>query len=484
MTRDPWDVALDLIDPPPPTPEQASPLTYGITTGRGDYHRARHLELIETAALHTINTAGRLIVSVSVRTGKSDFLARRLAAWYLGRNPNKRVIVATHMAEFAKTHGGWARDNLTEHGPDTFDVHVSTKSRARNFWELASPHTGGMLTLGVGGSPIGRGADLLIIDDPYGSFADAMSPTIRQAVIDWWTGTMVSRIEPGGAVIIICSRWHEDDLSGFLLREQPDRWTELRMPAICDDPAGDPMGRAAGEALWPERWPVEALEQIRADVTLTLGDAVWAAQYQQAPRTPTGGMFPIDRWGRIDPGHVALIGARWVRGWDLAATDGGGDFTVGAKVGRLVDGRTAVADVRRGQWSTDEVREQIKAAAADDGPGVAIELPQDPAQAGKDQAQQLVRMLAGFDVEARIQSGDKPTRAAGLSAQQRAGNVVLVDGEWIQRFIVEHQAFPRGRHDDQVDAASAAFNRLAGVVDVPGGGGGEEYPDERLRGSR
>jgi predicted phage terminase large subunit-like protein len=454
-------LAQDLLDPPPPAPELASPVAFAEAYSRGQYRRFRHVEIIEQAVLDTIATGGRLVLSASVRHSKSETASKWLTAWYLGTNPDKRVILAGHEADFAARWGRAARDILTEHGHH-FGVAVSRRSEAANRWDLARPHAGGMLTVGVGGSPIGRGADLMVIDDPIKSYADAMSPLVRQRTKDWWTGTMASRIEPGGAVILIMARWHEDDLAGFLLAESPDQWKELRLPAVCDDPTNDPMGRAAGEALWPERWPLDALDQRHHEVSLSLGEAIWLAQYQQRPAPPGGGMFPEKQWRFLAIEDVP-DNLRWVRSWDLAATEDAGDWTVGCRIAR--DGtRFLIADVVRGQWDSRRVRDEILAAARRDPPRTMIELPQDPGQAGKDQAQQLVAMLTGHNVKTRPVTGAKDVRATGYAAQQQAANVTLVVGPWNGVWVAEHASFPRGTHDDQVDAAATGFNAIAGTA--------------------
>lgn len=479
MLADPWAQAEQILYPPDPTGERADPIEFAVRRSRGMYQRYRHVEVINDAVQETIDTGGRLILSVSVRHSKSETVSKWRTAHYIGTNPDKRVILACHEAGFAARWGRAARDILTEHGPDVFGVTVSQRSAAANRWDIEG-HEGGMLTVGVGGSPIGRGADLMIVDDPIKSYADAMSPLTRERVKEWWTGTMASRVEPDGAVILIMARWHEDDLAGFLLREDPESWRELRMPAICDDPVNDPLGRQTGEPAWPERWPVKALKQRKRDVTLSLGEVVWLAQYQQTPKTPDGGMFPEDRWEFVSTEHVDWGQLRWVRAWDLAATKDGGDWTVGVLMARLADGRFLVRDVRRGQWAPDEVRWEIKQATADDPVGTRVELPQDPGQAGKDQAQQLIRLVAGKDANADPVTGSKEVRATGLAAQQRARNVLLWEAEWNGLFVAELKAFPKGRHDDQVDAAATGFNVLAdddGVVE-------EQYNDQRLSGRR
>ncbi len=446
---------------PPPLPiDLATPSAFAASHSRGAWRSAAHLELIERACLDAIATGGRLILSASVRHGKSQYASKWLPAWYLGTHPDHRVILAGHEADFAASWGRATRDILTEYGSE-FDVSVSRASTAANRWDLTSPNTGGMLTVGVGGSPIGRGADLLIVDDPTKSYADAMSETMRRKVKEWWTGTMVSRIEPGAAVIIIMARWHEDDLAGWLLAEEPGEWNEVRLPAIADDPA-DPLGRDVGDALWPERFPLAELERRRRETSLEMGETVWLAQYQQTPTTPTGGMFPSDRWVIVPAVSIDWGVTRWVRAWDLGATEGGGDWSVGAKLGRTTDGRTVVADVVRGQWGAHKVREVIEATAHADGTSTAIVVPQDPGQAGKAQAQQMVAMLAGYQVHVEPQTGSKEVRATGWAAQQQAGNVMVVAGPHRDALVAEHQGFPRGSHDDIVDACASAFNALVG----------------------
>lgn len=465
MTLSWAQAAADAFDPPPSAPDIASPVAFAEAHSRGQYLRYRHVEIIEQALLDTIETGGRLVLSASVRHSKSQTASLWLPAWYLGTNPDRRVILAGHEADFAARWGRGARDILTEYG-HRFGVSVASRSTAANRWDLERPHHGGMLTVGVGGSPIGRGADLMVIDDPVKSYQDAMSPLIRERVKEWWTGTMASRVEPGGAVILIMARWHEDDLAGFLLREAPGQWRELRLPAVCDDPDHDPMGRQLGEPLWPERWPTDALEERRRDVSLSLGETVWQAQYQQRPMPPGGGMFPERQW-RFMGAHEVPDNLHWVRAWDLAATEDAGDWTVGARMARVPDGRFVIADVVRGQWDSRRVRNEIQQAARTDPPRTMIELPQDPGQAGKDQAQQLVSLLAGHNVKARPVTGAKDVRATGYAAQQQAGNVALVEGPWNGAWVAEHAGFPRGTHDDQVDTGATAFNVLAGNPGSP-----------------
>jgi predicted phage terminase large subunit-like protein len=467
---------------------RASPGRFMCTTSRGTRQYAPHLQLLDDALLDAVEAdEGRLIVSLPVRGGKSELCSRALPAWYLGMNPTKEVILAGHEATFATEHGGAARDLLNEWGPSVFGVTVNPTSRSRKRWSILD-HKGGMLSIGVNQSPIGRGGDLVVVDDPLKSLADAMNDEVRRKINEvWWQGVMESRIAPGGTVIIVCSRWHEDDLSGYLKTNFPADWKELHIEAIATKAGAerDPLGRQPGDPYWPQRWPKRKMEQRRER---SGGEAsiVWNAQYQGTPLPSTGTLFDIGRLRYVARPDSLTID--WCRAWDLAASeDTTADYTVGVLIGRYRDsGRWIIADVVRGQWHPSKVRAELDTTAELDGRHVEIELPQDPGQAGKDQGQQLVARLSGFFARAIPQSGSKVTRALGLSAQVGAGNVDVlccppdemrrivaglevpardasekVNPPWLDALVAEFRLFDRGTHDDQVDAASSGFNRLA-----------------------
>lgn len=313
------------------------------------------------------------------------------------------------------------------------------------------------------------------MDDPYKNFADAMNPRVRKKVLEWWTGTMVSRIEPGGTVILIMARWHHDDLIGVLSRSDPS-WRVLTMPALCTDPETDPLGRREGEALWPERYPVHILEKRHTEVALVEGEGVWLSQFQQDPLAVNGSFFKDETWGW----YTSLPPMkRYCRSWDLAASDKKGDWTVGILMGDDGKGKWYIIDTIRERKSGGEVRSIVISTAAQDKArfgDVMIEIPQDPAQAGKDQGEQYMTALAGYQVRTQLQSGSKQVRASGFSSQQLAGKVLLPedmraimeDGKrgmpvpWVGKLVAEYGEFDSGDHDDQVDAGAGAFNRLVG----------------------
>lgn len=434
------------------------PVAWCELATRGRWMPADHAVLMLRWAQRIAETGGRGILSVSVRHSKTWTISQGFSGWWLGTHPHDRIIHGTAEADLAEANSGAIRDQLTEFGPVVFGVGVDQGTHAKRRWDIAD-HDGGVTAVGRGGAPEGRGGHLLI-DDPYRNFEDAMSPATRRHVRDWWLSSLRPRMEPGAWAIVICSRWHTEDLTGWLLAEFGELWDELRLPAICDEP-GDPLGRGIGQPLWPDRWPLEELEKARAETISDGGEVTWSARYQQKPMDLSSTMFPADCWDWVDSAADAGRVVTRARGWDLAATDGAGDWTVGVLVAKLADGRWMVEDVVRAQAGPDGVRALLKATAEADGRAVTQVVPQDPGQAGKDQGVQIVRLLAPNPVTVRPVTGSKEVRALGWSSQQRTGNVTIVRTPTSKLLVGVHSSFPGGQHDDDVDAATEAFNFLA-----------------------
>lgn len=216
---------------------------------------------------------GRLIINVPSRHGKSEMCSRWLPTWFLDNCPSKNVILAAYGAELAERWGREVRNEF-EQNPRLF-TKLRDDSKAANRWN--TPQGGGMLAVGVGGSVIGFGGQLVIIDDPHKDWNEAKSPTYRRRVVEWFGSTLYSRIEPGGTVVLLMQRLDADDLSGYLIEQHSDSWEVIRLPAIAE--ANDPMGRKPGEALCPERYGIDDLERIRAGMTA----GAWESMYQQRP---------------------------------------------------------------------------------------------------------------------------------------------------------------------------------------------------------
>lgn len=406
----------------------------------------------------------RLIVSMPPRHGKSELTSKRFPAYYLGRHPTRQVMTASYGADLAQGFGRDVRNIVAsqEFGRLFPEVGLAKDSAAKDKWHTTK---GGVyVAAGVGGALTGRGAHLALIDDPVKDRQDADSDTIRENVWDWYRSVLRTRLMPGGAIVLVLTRWHPDDLAGRLIDEMKagtgEQWEVLSLPALADSPL-DPLGRTIGEPLWPKAFGKDALSQIEK----AIGPREWSALFQQEPTPGEGNLFKTANIGVID---AAPIGGRIVRRWDLAATKQIGtrdpDWTVGVKMLRTLEDRYVVLDVCRLRGAPEEVERAIINTAAQDGRGVEIVLPEDPGQAGKSQVAYMTQKLAGYTVFSVRETGDKATRAAPFASQVNVGNVSMVRAPWNAALIEEMRQFPAGSHDDQVDAGSGAFEALAPQV--------------------
>ncbi len=435
------------------------------------FHRAIAGRLDQVVA----GSLKRLIILAPPQHGKSRLVSVALPASWLGKHPHEPVIMSSYAATLIESKSRQARELIRagEFGKVFPDVRLSRQSQAVNYWELAKPNRGSLLAVGVGGPITGHGGRLGIIAAPFENWEQAQAPTYRNRVWDWYRGTFRTRIWEDGAIVIIMTRWHEDDLIGRLMdSESAGEWEILRLPAIAESqadrdennkflkmPTGevDPLGRQAGEPLAPNRFSLTALESLRADV----GALAWSAEYQGVPRPPEGAFFKRQWFNVLDVMPAGLN--RFVRYWDFAGTEGDGCYTVGALMGKL-DGRFYVADIIRGQWSAGQRDAIIKQTAATDKASygnVQICFEVEPGSAGKSVEAATIAMLAGYNVAGDRPSGDKMTRAKPLQSQAEAGNVYAIAGKWTGAFLEEFASFPNGRYVDQVDATAGAFNQLS-----------------------
>lgn len=405
----------------------------------------------------------RVLIDWPPRHGKSLIVSRLFTAYYLRRFPDRWVGLASYGADLAYTMSRAAREHYRESGGQFATEGVEN-------WDTGQG--GGMWAAGVGGPATGKGFSLGLIDDPLKNAEDAASETIREKQKEWYRSTFYTRQAPDAAIIVIQTRWHEDDLTGWLLAqeagddEEPERWHIVHMPAIAEAEAQafpatctvEPDLRQPGEALCPQRYDAERLRRIERRV----GSYFWAALYQGRPRPPDGAMFKRDWFAvlRQSPQVIARV-----RYWDKAASvKAGAKYTAGVLMGLCADGRIVVEHVVRGQWTTGERRrvmlQTAQADAARTGNGVVICIEQEPGSSGLDSVNDEIRLLAGYPVFADRPTGDKDTRMLPLVAQAEAGNVALLDGDWNLTFVDELVALPFGRYRDQSDGASGAFNRL------------------------
>jgi predicted phage terminase large subunit-like protein len=402
----------------------------------------------------------RLMVFMPPRHSKSETVSRLFSAYYLIRHPERWVGIASYAEGLAFTLSRNARDNY-QHGGGT----LSQAAWAVSQWETG--RGGGLWAAGVGGGITGKGFHLGIIDDPLKDAEEAQSSTIREKVKDWYSSTFSTRQEPDASIVVIQTRWHADDLAGWLLSREadaPEHWHIVDFPAIAEPLPQFPKTctvetdwRRTGEALCPERYSLDALEKIHRSI----GEYWWSALYQQRPAPREGAFFKRSWFQIVDASPAQAQRVRWL---DTGATSGGGDPSASVLMASA-GGIYYVEDCTRGQWSPAEVDAVVVQLAALDRQRyghVVNWTGQEPGSGGKRQAEQFVRMLAGYAVAAEPETGSKEVRAAPFASQCEAGNVRLVKGAWNAQFIEELCAFPNGAHDDDVDAASGAFGKLAG----------------------
>lgn len=443
-----------------------SPAAFALVTSQGRWQMARHLSYLDRAIVDAIEQAAArqidgLLVSMPPQHGKSFLCSKYLPAWYLGTHPDNRVILTSYEADFAGTWSRRTRDLLEQHG-HLFGVQVSKASAAAHRWDLAG-REGGMSAAGVGGPITGRGAHLLIVDDPIKNDDEARSPTFRQNQWDWWQSVASTRLRPGGLMVVVQTRWHRDDLTGRIVEEakrsgQAQRWRHVLLPALAE--TDDPLGRKPGEALWPEVYSTEHMERVRATKTAYY----WRAMYQQDPQAEGGTEWP-DEWFR-DP---QLWFDDWPTSWRprVIALDPSkgkdarhGDYSAFVMV--LVDHEGmlwADADLRRID-SAKIVESAIEHQRAFGADGFGVEV------------NQFQELLADQIWQTSV-ARNVPVPVCGINNGSAVSKVVRIRRltTWLARRAIRFKAgspgsrllveqlrdFPTGKHDDGPDALEMAI---------------------------
>ncbi len=424
---------------------------------------ARHHKLIIEALQDVADgRCRRLMIFLPPGSAKSTYASVLFPTWFLARRRNALVVAASHTADLAKDFGRKARDIIVQHGA-RIGVALAGDGTAAGSWRIQGG--GEYYAVGVEGALSGRRADVLLIDDPVDR--DGNTETKRENVWMWYNRVALTRLRPGGSVIIVMTRWNQDDIAGRLLDTELEDWRVIKIPAIAVD-ADDPLGRKPGELLWGDDPRYDYASDVlkareRSEKT---GDRQgFEALYQQNPLPAGGTLFKVGLLGTLD---ALPAGCKLVRAWDLAATKKLGtrdpDWTVGALLAKTPQDAWVIVDVVRLRGGPEEVEQTIVATAQRDGRGVRISLPQDPGQSGKMQVLYLTKKLAGWRVDSSPETGDKVTRAAPFASQVNVGNVSMLRGAWNRPMIEELGGFPNGSHDDQVDALSRAF---AGLMAPP-----------------
>ena len=430
----------------------------------------------------------RLLIQMPPRHGKTELVARYFIAWYLLHHPEHRVIYVTNTSRLAGRYGRFVRALIDEFGPE-YGVYVSASKGAATDFELSDaegrPYGGGLLSFGFKTRITGRGADLLVMDDLL-SADDAQSEVFRQAAWDYWAADASTRLQPNSGIVVeIQTRHHEDDLAGRLeaaTEAGAESWVRVRFPAVAED--DDVLGRKVGEALWPEMFPWVKDEawavangskanpddpNVLSKIKIRSGPYWWSAEYQQRPTPLEGSFFKKTDWryftvaegGTLRDGPYILhrIGednilvgkgmGTLVITVDLATSEKTvADYTVWV-IGRILPGgNILVLDVVRDHLSGPEVSDST----------IALKLQWEPDLIGVEKKGFQLAIIQGIwrqnvPVQELDVKGDKVGRALPSSARVSAHSVYLhQSAPFIGEFVDECLMFPRGTHDDQVDA--------------------------------
>lgn len=438
-----------------------SPDSFAEKLSDGDWQAAPHHRVLARKVRETIaRPNGRLIISMPPRHGKSELTSHWALVWLMALNPKARILFASYEATFAEEWGRAVRNTIEEHS-DTLGVRIAGDSSAAAKWRTTDG--GGMWTSGPGGSMTGRGADLLVIDDPHKNYAEAHSPTIRKSIQNWYMSTARTRLQKGASVIIIMTRWHEDDLAGWLLsraEEGGEQWDVLSMPAIAERDEvwelgnGETWQRSEGEPLWTDQFDKAALDGIRLSLSMYL----WVGLYLQRPAPPEGNIVHRDWWKYWDT-LPARIDQKLISVDTTFKNSDGTDYVV----------MQAWAKVAAEYYLLDQVRARMnyvefKAAfvAFTRKHRIAKKLIEETAN-GPAIISELQKTVGGLIGKSPKDS--KLARAHAITGVIEAGNVFLpspesdAEADWVSAYVEEWAEF-RGDnkgHDDQVDATTQAL---------------------------
>lgn len=399
-----------------------------------------HIELINDKLMDVAEGKTlRLIISMPPRHGKSEITSKYFPGWYLMNFPKKRVIITAHSADFATDRFGRPIRNLVSQFGEQFGVSLAKDSNAAH--RFNTNYEGSFNAIGAGGSITGRGADLFIIDDPIKGPEDVISARSRDKMWDWFLTVPMTRLEPNAAMVIIMTRWHSDDLVGRILNSsEADRWTHLNLPAL----------NSKGEALWPERYSAEYLEQRK----VTLGSYFFNAMYQQQPVANENQIFK-EHWWRYcsEMPNTNYI----VQSWDTAfKEEEQNDFSACSTIG-YNDKNYYIMDVFRMKLEFPALLRRAIALAEKFKPNVIL-------IEDKASGQSLIQTLKSetrLPIKAVKSNGDKELRAHLVTPIIEAGKVFLPErADWLMDFLTEMSEFPLSAHDDIVDCITQGLNYL------------------------
>ena len=413
----------------------------------GNHHKI-YAQKLQDVADGKIN---RLIINMPPRHTKSEFASYLFPAWLMGRDPTKKIIQATHTAELAVGFGRKVKNLIDdEQFREVFpDVKLATDAKASGRWSTSGG--GEYYAVGVGGALAGRGADLCIIDDPV-SEQDALSPTALDNIYEWYTSGPRQRLQPGGSLIIVMTRWSIRDLTAKVLQKQSevgaDKWEVVEFPAIM--PSGKP--------LWPEFWKLEELEGVKASIPIPK----WNAQYMQNPTAEEGAIIKREWWG-IWEGEEPPVCSYIIQSYDTAFSksdraDYSAITTWGIFEPTEGDGEAIVLlDAIRGRWDFPELKEKANELQQEYDPDMILI---EQKASGMPLTQELRRMGIPVTPFTPSRGADKFTRMNACAPVFESGMVWRPDTNFAEEVVEECAAFPNGEHDDLADSMTQAILRF------------------------
>lgn len=512
----------------PRLPAEATPIDEAALFDPG-YVKRSHLTYLSerlAAAVKDVEQGQdrNLIVSMPPRMGKSQLCSVYLPTWLLHKHPDWSIGMISHSPTLA---AGWGRQvrRVVEENADIHGLHIADDAGAISNWETTQ-HGGVVARSAPGQSIIGLGFKVLLVDDPVKDFASAHSQTDRDALWDWWTGNAIHRLEPPSLVVMVATRWHEDDLLGRLTSSEyvtdPGAWEQITFPALAE--SSDVLDRSEGDPLYSPLVPEETTEAALArweKLRTSVGSYTWSALFQQRPAPSKGAVFDRSWWRywTVDPSRVTddgtvvylnpltLSGGRWTDSWDFTFKGGGTDtdYVVGQRWVKYDANRYLVAQQRARMSFTQTIRAMWNWAdpATFTSYSPDARLPNPTAlmnPGGQYVHERLVEDSANgpaiIDTLSDKISGIKPitpreskeARARAVTPEVESGNVYLPHpedpgNEWVTDLLDELRNFPMGLHDDQVDVLSQYLNYVrtgsGGQITVPGASA-----DQRLTSSR
>ena len=408
----------------------------------------------------------RLIINMPPRHTKSEFASYLFPTWLMGRRPDLKIIQATHTAELAVGFGRKIKNLIeSEDFKDVFpDVSLAGDAKASGRW---STNKGGeYYAVGVGGALAGRGADLAIIDDPV-SEQDALSVTALDNIYEWYTSGPRQRLQPGGSIIIVMTRWSIRDLTAKVLQKQSekgaDQWEIVEFPAIM--PSGNP--------LWPEYWSLDELEGVKASIPV----AKWNSQYMQNPTAEEGAIIKREwwqKWEKEDPPPCSYI----IQSYDTAFSKSDrADYSAITTWGIFDEDQTkedqiVLLDAVRGRWEFPELKEQAQELYKLYEPDMVLV---EQKASGMPLTQELRRMGIPVTPFTPSRGADKFTRMHACAPVFESGMVWYPETNFADEVMEECAAFPNGEHDDLADSMTQAILRFrqGGFITTP-----TDYDDE------